>query len=505
MWRRISIVAILTVFCGVIVPAQSAEKQAAEKEEIPVLEDSISETRHAIEINGTRIEYTALAGTIVLRDEEKKPRASVFFVSYLRDGVEELGRRPITFTFNGGPGSSSVWLHLGAFGPKRVLMEDEGFPLPPPYKLVENRESLLDLTDLVFIDPVTTGYSRTAPGQDPNQFHGVTEDVESVGEFIRLFLTRYRRWASPKFLAGESYGTTRAAGLSGHLQERHGIYLNGIILVSSVLNFQTLLFDTGNDLPYVLFLPSYTAAAWYHKQLEPGLQQDLARTLALAEEFAAGDYTLALMKGSRLGEDETERTARQLARFTGLSQDFVMRSNLRVSASRFFKELLRGQGETTGRLDSRFVGTDIDSVGERVEYDPSMAAITGPYTAMLNDYVRRDLQFESDLPYEILTNRVRPWNFGNAENRYLDVAETLRRAMNENRDLKIFVGSGYYDLATPYFATDYTFSHLGLVPELGSNIQTSYYEAGHMMYIRKKSLEKLKADLVLFYQSALPE
>jgi len=485
---------------------QPVEMKDTEKKDVvdhPPLEDVISETHQSVHIGGTLIDYIARAGTLVLRTEEGKPRATVFFTSYSKQGVDDPSQRPVTFTFNGGPGSSSVWLHLGAFGPKRVVMDDEGWELSPPYQLTENEFSLLDLTDLVFIDPVTTGYSRTAPGEDPENFHGVTEDIESVGEFIRLYTTRYERWASPKFLAGESYGTTRAAGLSDHLQSRHGIYLNGIILVSSVLDFQTLLFDTGNDLPYILYLPSYTAAAWYHKQLSPELQSDLKGTLKMVEEFAVNDYLLALWKGSRLEEGERNSIAEKVAQYTGLDKEYVLRSNLRIRDSRFFKELLRKQGKTTGRLDSRFTGFDADSAGERIEFDPSMSAILGPYTATLNDYIHTDLEFASDLPYEILTDRVHPWKFGPAENRYLNVAETLRTAVTKNQNLKVFVASGYYDLATPYFATDYTFDHLNLPEELLENISVRYYEAGHMMYIRKASLERLKTDIKSFIESAL--
>jgi carboxypeptidase C (cathepsin A) len=505
LWASLALAGLLSL---TVFGQQAPEKKDPEQNGInehPPLEDAISETHHSVNIGGTPVNYLARAGTLVLRTEEGKPRATVFFVSYTREGADNPSQRPITFTFNGGPGSSSVWLHLGAFGPRRVVMDEEGFELPPPYQLTENQFSLLDVTDLVFIDPVTTGYSRSAPGEDPQAFHGVTEDIESVGEFIRLYTTRYKRWASPKFLAGESYGTTRAAGLSGYLQTRHGIYLNGIILVSSVLDFQTLLFDTGNDLPFILYLPSYAAAAWYHKQLAPDLQRDLEETLKKVEEFAANDYLLALWKGSQLKEAERNKIAERVAQYTGLDKEYVLQSNLRIKDTRFFKELLRKQGRTTGRLDSRFIGFDADSAGESIEFDPSMSAILGPYTATLNDYISRDLEFSSDLPYEILTDRVQPWKFGPAENRYLNVAETLRKAIANNQNLRVFVASGYYDLATPYFATEYTFDHLSLPEELLENISIAYYQAGHMMYIREASLEKLKKDIEKFIESAMTE
>lgn len=479
----------------------AAEPQAAEQPEPAEAPDSVV-TEHSVTIGGQTIPYTATAGTMSLAEEDGTVKANIFFIAYARSDVEDLSGRPITFAFNGGPGSSSVWLHLGAFGPRRVEMTEEGWPLAPPYRLVENPFSLLDVTDLVFIDPVTTGYSRAVPGEDPSQFYGVNQDIESVGHFIRLFTTRFKRWESPKFLAGESYGTTRAAGLAGHLQDRHGMFLNGIVLISAILHFQTARFDRGNDLPYILFLPTYTATAWYHGRLDDDLQVDLRRTLDEVERFASGEYAQALMQGDALDAATEARIAQTLARYTGLSPRFVGEARRRISMSRFAKELLRDRGQTIGRLDSRFTGTDFDDAGASAEYDPSYAAIQGPYTATLNHYLRVELTYESDLPYEILTGRVRPWSYGRATNRYLNVAETLRAAMTKNRHLRVFIANGYYDLATPYFATNHTVRHLGLDPSLRDHVTMSYYEAGHMMYIRQPSLEKLKVDLVEFYGSA---
>lgn len=465
--------------------------------------DQIVQTRHSVAINGVEIGYTATTGIIIMKEEAEKDgvstgeqaRAGIFFVAYTRDDVTDLSRRPITFAFNGGPGSSSVWLHLGLLGPHRVLMQEEGWPLPPPGRLTPNQYSLLDVSDLVFIDPVSTGYSRPVAGESAKQFHDFRKDIESVGDFIRLYVSRYGRWLSPKYLAGESYGTTRAAGLAGYLQERHGLYLNGLMLISAVLHFQTLSFDHGNDLPYMLFLPAYTATAFYHRRLEPELQRDLITTLRAAEAFALGDYALALLQGDQLDPSATERITTQLARYTGLSREYIERSRLRIRDDRFVKELLRDQQRTVGRLDSRFTGSDRDAVGETVEFDPSLTAILGPYTAALNDYVRQQLGFSSDLPYEILTERVWPWSFNDHQNRYVDVAETLRRAMHRNPALRVHVASGYYDLATPYFATRYTLSHLALDPALRSQISESFYPAGHMMYIHEPSLAALKAVL----------
>ncbi|MBE2235570.1 MAG: peptidase S10 [Anaerolinea sp.] len=481
----------------------------------PTPQDNLVTTHHTVTIDGQTIAYTVTTGAIVLKEEAEKkgedegasdgekPKASIFFVAYTKDDVEDPASRPLTFSFNGGPGSSSVWLHMGVLGPRRVLLDDDGFALKPPYRLVDNEASLLDVTDLVFIDPVSTGYSRPAPGEKAKDFHGFTKDVESVGDFIRLYTSRYRRWLSPKFLIGESYGTTRASGLSGYLQQRHGLWLNGIMLVSSILDFQTARFNPGNDLPYILFLPTYAATAWYHRRLPAELQAlPLAELLAQVERFALGDYALALLQGAALPAGQRAAIARQLARFTGLTEDYVERTDLRIEIFRFVKELLRGQRRTVGRLDSRYTGIDRDAAGEQFEFDPSYAAIQGAYTACFNDYVRGDLQFESDLPYEILKGLYQSWSYKEFENQYVSVAETLRQAISMNPHLRVHVANGYYDLATPYFATAYTFNHLGLDPSLRDNVAMSFYEAGHMMYVHLPSLHQLKAELAAFVQSA---
>ena len=470
--------------------------------------DVLSQTAHTIVINGETIAYTATAGRLVLKAEDEKegekPKASIFFVAYTRDRGPDMDEathaaaRPITFSFNGGPGSSSVWLHLGLLGPRRVVLEEDGRPLPPPYRLVDNTFSLLDKTDLVFIDPVTTGFSRAVPGEADKQFHGFKADIESVGDFIRLYISRNHRWASPRYLIGESYGTTRAAGLSGYLQERHGVYLNGIMLVSVVLNFMTVRFAPGNDLPYLLFLPTYAATAHYHGRLGPDAPADLPALLAEVEAFAMNEYALALLRGDALPTEERTAIAARLARYTGLSADYIERTNLRIDIHRFVKELLRDRRRTVGRLDSRYTGIDRDAAGEHHEFDPSYALIQGPYTGLLNDYVRRELRFKSDLPYEILSDRVHPWSFGEHQNSYVNVGETLRQAMSMNPHLRVFVANGYYDLATPYLATRYTFDHLELDESLRGNVSLAHYEAGHMMYIHDPSLAQLRDDLAAF-------
>jgi carboxypeptidase C (cathepsin A) len=495
-------------------PAEQKDKKADESKPVP--QDQIVEVQHMVTIGAQEISYTVTTGTLVLKEESEKtgdkagesegekPKASIFFVAYTRNDVADKARRPITFSFNGGPGSSSVWLHLGALGPRRVSMGDAGNLLPPPYGLIDNPESILDVTDLVFIDPMLTGYSRAVVGEKAKEFLNFKKDIESVGDFIRLYTTRYQRWLSPKFLIGESYGTTRAAGLSGYLQDRHGLYLSGIMLVSAILDFGTADFHPGNDLPYILYLPTYAATAWYHQRLDTPLQKDLRSLLNEVEAFALGEYATVLLKGAALTVKERATLIKRLARYTGLSADYLDRVNLRPEIMRFTKELLRDQRRTVGRLDSRFTGIDRDSGGETFEHDPSMSAIIGPYTAAFYDYVRRELKFESDLPYEILNYKAHEqWSYAQHENRYVEVAETLRKAMSINPHLKVFVANGYYDLATPYFATEYTFNHLSLDPSLQPNIAMGYYEAGHMMYIHEPSLVKLKQDLAVFIQSAL--
>ncbi|MGD0816125.1 MAG: peptidase S10 [Verrucomicrobiota bacterium] len=466
--------------------------------------DELSETTNSVTINSVPVKYNATAGTLVMKDEEGKAHVSFFFVAYTRLDATNAGERPVTFTFNGGPGSSSVWLHLGVLGPRRVLLKEDGSLPPPPFRLIDNQYSLLDESDLVFIDPVSTGFTRAVPVGDASKYHGVDQDLQSVGDFIRLYTTRYQRWNSPKFLIGESYGTTRAAGLSGYLESRFGMYLNGIALVSSILDFSTISFNPGNDLPFIMYLPTETAVAWFHKKLPPDLQADRSKALLESEKYALGDYSRALMQGSAISAPDRQRVVREVARLTGLSEDYVDRADLRIQAHRYFKELLRKERLIIGRYDGRLTGSDLDAVGDSPEFDPSFTSVLGPFTATLNDYVRRELKFESDLPYEVLTGKVQPWDYNDARNHYLDVAETLRQTMTHNPYLKVFVANGYFDMATPYLATRYTFDHMGLPPALQANVSMGYYEAGHMMYVNQPSLVALKRDLATFIRSALP-
>ena len=493
-------------------PKDPTKPDEKKKEEKPTPKDNLVETRHTLTIGDRKLKYTVTTGTMVMKEETadrekesegEKPRAQIFFIAYTLDGARDKSKRPITFSFNGGPGSSSVWLHMGVLGPRRVAQEFDGALPRPPFRLTDNEYSLLDETDLVFIDPVSTGYSRAVEGEKPAEYHGFKKDIESVGDFIRLYTTRYKRWLSPKFLIGESYGTTRAAGLSGYLFDRHGMMLNGIMLISSVLDFATLDFAFGNDLPYILYLPGYAATAWYHNVLK-SKHRPLQELLREVEQFALGDYATALLKGDTLTPEERVFIVEKLVRFTGLSPAFIERTNLRIKDQHFFKELLRERGLTVGRLDSRMTGMDRSIVTEQPEYDPLLINVLGPYTAGFYDYVRTELKFEADMSYEILSEKVHPWSFKEFEGQAIYVAETLRKAMTVNPHLKVFVANGYYDLGTPYFATEHTFNHLGLNPSLRDNLSMAYYEAGHMMYIHLPSLEALKRALADFIQSAMP-
>ena len=485
--------------------AAEAEEVKQEPEKVPA--DDLKTTEHVLSIGRRKLRYTATTGRVVLRQDvltEGKfdghlPKAEVFVTAYTLDGAD-AGDRPVTFAFNGGPGSSSIWLHLGLLGPRRVVSGDVGELAAPPYGLVDNAETLLQHSDLVFIDPVSTGYSRAVEGEKPGEYHGFTRDLESVGEVIRLWTSRNGRWMSPKFLAGESYGTTRAAGLAAHLQERYGMYLNGIMLISSVLEFGTLRFTAGNDLPYPLFLPSYAAIAHYH-----GANPDrtLEEVLADAEEFAAGIYPQTLAQGNRLPAEERAAVITRLAALIGVSEDYVDRVNLRLEHMRFYTELLRERRLVVGRLDGRFTGWDPDAGWEKSETDPSMSAILGPYTAALNHYVRAELEYTNDLPYEVISGAVNTdWSYKEFENQQVTVADKLAAAMRSNPHLKVHVASGHYDGATPYFATEYTLSRLEIPEELRANIETAYYAAGHMMYVHEPSRLQQSADLAAFVRSA---
>ena len=460
-------------------------------------EGKVSTTAHQITLDGKPLAYHAMAGDLIARDDTGKAKAHMFFVAYNKDDTGDAANRPITFLFNGGPGAAAVWLHLGAAGPMTIALDDHDIPLGPPYKLIENQASWLNATDLVFVDPVSTGYSRPAPGEKAEQFYGAHEDIASLADFVRIYLTKYRRWSSPKFLAGESYGTTRAAALAGYLVDRYGIATNGIVLISSVLDFQSLLINPGNDLPYELYLPSYAAVAWYHKKLSPELQADFNKTIDQARKFAVEEYGPALAKGASLGAEQRADIVKQLSGFTSLPAALVERANLRIGPELFGKLLLGDGHQIIGRFDGRITGYDAQAINNNPSYDPSLSLYLPAYSSTFNDYIRRQLNYESDLPYEVL-KLVQPWNFGQEAGGYLYVIDDLQSAIAQNPHLRVMFVSGYYDLATPFFSADYTIDRMNLSTELRANVTHEYFPSGHMVYHHRESAKKLEEDVAAF-------
>ena len=494
--------ASVTAMCQAPEAAGAAPKPPADT---PKEETSL--TDHTIRIGGQEISYQATAGTFLLKDDKGEPTASLFYIAYTRKGVSDSSSRPLAFLYNGGPGSSSVWMHLGAFGPRRVATLDAQPTPPGPYKLTDNANCLLDVTDLVFLDPVGTGYSHAVGKSTDKDFWGVDEDVKSLAQAIRLYVTRNGRWSSPKFLIGESYGTFRSAALGDYLQGVEGMDLNGIVLVSSVLNLGKISFSPGDDLPYILYLPSYAAAGWYHNVI-PDRPADLNSYLDEVRRFAYAEYGAALIKGTKLGAAEKTEIAKKIARYTGLTEDYILKANLRIRPDQFLKELLRGKGLVAGRYDSRFTGPGRFMVGESAEYDPSYTAVAGTFTALLNTYMREELNFKQDRDYAILSGIAggrwnwdhRAFNFGfpGAPNVEADLAD----AMTSNPHLKVQVEVGIYDMATPFFEVEHTIEHLDLPDSIRGNIQAEYYEAGHMMYLHDPDLTKLKGRVAAFISSA---
>ena len=479
--------------------------------EPPEPKDDLVTTHHQLRVGRRKLAYTATAGRVVLREEEHKDgtfrghkaRAEISMTTYTLDGADPR-TRPVVFAFNGGPGSSSVWLHLGLLGPRRVVMGDVGHLEPPPYGLADNPESLLTVADLVFIDPMSTGWSRAVEGGKPGDYHGYQRDIEHVGELIRLWTSRNKRWMSPKFVAGESYGTLRGAALTAHLQDRYGMYLNGLILISSVLDLSSIDFEKQrNDRAHALYLPTYAAIAHYHGKHG---RRSLRSVLQEAEAYAARDLPWVLSRGARLGPDERAEAVSTVARLSGLSEDYIDRCDLRIEHWRYFTELLRDQRLSVGRLDARFTGPAASAIAENMDADPSHDAIMGPYAAAWNHYVREDLGYASDLHYEQITSRVMPWSFKDFEGRPVDVSDRLERAMRQNPHLRVHVSFGYYDGATPHFAAEDVFAKLRLPETLRANIEHAYYEAGHMMYVHEPSRVQQSRDLADFVvrSSGLP-
>ncbi len=451
---------------------------------------------NTVTIAGSRVTYAAETGMLPLLKNDGASRASVFYTAYTKLEETNKAARPVMFCFNGGPGSSAVWLHLGGLGPRRAKLNDDGTMPPPPFGLADNEFSILHATDLVFIDPVATGFSRPAKDEKAEQFFGQSGDIESIGDFIRLWTTRHQRWLSPKYLCGESYGVFRAAGLAEHLHTRYGMYLNGIVLLSGVLDFATLREGPGNDLPSIVFLPAFTATAHYHKKLAADLQADLPKALAESRAFAQGDYALALLRGAALPAKERAKMVVKLARLTGLPAQVIEDNDLQVDSGRFREMLLRDQGLILGRYDARISGRDADKSSSQPRFDPSYAATLGPFSAAMNSYLREELKFENDLPYEILAG-VGPWNY-DARNSYPSVADRLGSVMSQNPYLRVLVLGGLRDLACPMDGIQYSLDHLTLDPALRKNISYAEFESGHMMYVNQPDLKKLQHDLETF-------
>lgn len=487
------------------VPVMADDKKAAEEgkrdgagEEAGAPEEETSETKHTGTFGGKELSYTVTAGTMTVSKKEKDPAASMFYVAYVKDGVKDPADRPIVYCFNGGPGSSAVWLHLGGFGPKRVEMTADGMMPKPPFRLADNPHSILKVADLVFIDPVSTGFSRSQDKEKVNEFHGFRGDLDSMAEFIRLYTTRNERWLSPKFLAGESYGAFRAAGLAHTLHKDFGFYLNGVVLVSGVLSFDTM---WGTDLSFITFLEAMSEVAAYHKKLDQKLLENPEGRREEVETFAKGDYASALLQGSRLSEADREAIATQVSRYIGLEVETVKRFNLRVPPSYFREELLKEAGVMLGRFDARVTGNDGDLASDYPDFDPSYSVVYGPYSATLNDYIRRELKYESDLIYEILSRRVHPWNYkDDFVGETITVTPKLAAAMSENPALKVMVNVGYQDLATPYSAIRHSIDHLDMDPSFLDNIEYTFYEGGHMMYTIEKSNEEWNKDVAEFIE-----
>ncbi len=480
-------------------PPKEAEKKDGEKKENDKKdskETKPKETTGKVTIAGKEVAYLAKAGTMPLLKDDGGARADVFYVYYAATGGDGKAlaagdsSRPITYCFNGGPGSSAVWLHFGGLGPKKISLPPDGKTFESIGKIADNPDSILDTTDLVFIDPVGTGGSRPAKGEKGEQFWGVEEDIESVGEFIRSFTTREGRWMSPKFLCGESYGGLRGSGLSDYLQSKHGMMLSGFVCVSGVINFATLGAGDGNDLPYMTFLPTMTATAHYHGKIAG----DLKTLVAESREFAFGEYSAVLNKGRAMPAGEKHRIAERLAHFTGLKAEDIESNDLRIDPGTFRELLLRKEGKIIGRFDARVTGEDGDSSQPRPEFDPSMNTVMGPFNAMANAYLRGTLGYESDLPYRVLGGL--PWSYSRYSNRYAGTDRALSSAMKTNPHFRLLICTGMRDLAVPSDATRYSIDHLAIPESLRANITYATYESGHMMYLLDKDAHKLREDIV---------
>jgi carboxypeptidase C (cathepsin A) len=487
--------------------ANSPEAKSGEKCDPATYKEESSVTEHAIRVAGQTISYKATAATTLLKNDKGEPTGLLYAVAYTKNDVKDLGTRPVSFLYNGGPGSATMWLHLGAFGPRRAYTVNGAFTPPAPYKLVDNAETLLDKTDLVFIDAMGTGYSHAVCKAQDKDFFGIDEDIEAFAQFIVAYLSRNERWNSPKFLIGESYGTFRSAALGHYLQSHDTVHLNGIVLISSVLDLSSLTFAPGDDRPYIFYLPSYAAVAWYHKVLKDR-PADVAAFIEEARKYAEGEYAAALFKGAALTAADKAAVAKRVSYFSGLSEDYLMKADLRVTLGQFRAELQRKEGLTTGRIDARFSGYTYDLLEENAQGDPEGPAVGGAFTALINTYNHEELKFGKDKVYHNSANAFASWNWTRKEQQRRgfpgapNVDQDLAQAMITNPKLLVQVENGYYDLATPFFATEHTIEHLGLPEALEKNIKLDYYVAGHMMYLHDEDRVSLHNHIANFIDRA---
>lgn len=469
---------------------------------IPKAEQSV--TQHKFTVGGVSIPYTATAGTLIVRNEKDLPYASMGFTAYTRNDMADPGRRPITFAYNGGPGSCSMWLHMGALGPRRIVTTDTSFTPPAPYKIVDNEYSILDQTDLVMIDPVSTGFSHAVGEANDKDFWGVDADIESIARFIRQYITENGRWNSPKYILGESYGTLRSAGVVDYLQCKEHMFFNGVILVSMATDLEPIYDDTpGNQQGFSLHIPTYTAVAWYHKVL-PDPPADIQLLLDEVRTFALREYSYALAQGDNLPDSERTAVIRKLCQYTGLSADYIDKANLRITIAQFANELLRNHRETVGILDGRILGANFDPLGKNAEYDPFYPAVAPAFKAAFLDYLQKDLKFGQGKTYISDADLWAVWDYRHKINGtgfpqpMVNTGVDLAHAMGYNPNLRVLVLQGMYDMITPFLATEYMVSHLSLPKDLRSHIQIQYYDTGHMMYIHEPSLKKFKSDIASF-------
>jgi carboxypeptidase C (cathepsin A) len=514
--RKALSLAVLVVFPCLVLAWRAAaqapdlkapEPKSSEKCDSATYKEESSVTAHAIRVGGQTTSYTATAATTLLKNDKGDPTGLLYSVAYTKNDVKDPAARPVSFLYNGGPGSATMWLHLGAFGPRRAYTVNGAFTPPAPYKLVDNAETLLDKTDLVFIDAMGTGYSHAVCKAQEKDFFGIDEDVEAFAQFIVTYLSRNDRWNSPKFLIGESYGTFRSAALGNYLQSHDTVHLNGIVLISSVLDLSSLTFAPGDDRPYIFYLPSYAAVAWYHKVLKDR-PTDLAAFIEEARRYAGGEYAAALYKGAALSAADKAAVGKRVSYFTGLSEDYLMKADLRVTLGQFRAELRRKEGLTTGRIDARFTGYTYDLLEENAQGDPEGPAVGGAFTALINAYNHEELKFGKDKVYHNSANAFASWNWTRKEQPRRgfpgapNVDQDLAQAMITNPRLLVQVENGYYDLATPFFATEHTIEHLGLPEALEKNIKLDYYIAGHMMYLHDEDRVSLHNQIANFIDRA---